>query len=440
MKPIYPFLFCVLLSLTAAAQTPQKINIGSVIDRMPKLPASTQEALTISKAAEAGGRTADRYQSYADELQALSEKIKELNPISIRIQNKAIATDAKFKADGVDKMTDDQKIAYARQQKLGGPGSDGRLAFAEQMKDPAFQQKFQAMTPQEQMAYMQQKGVMKAPASIPQTSNPMQADMVAMMQDPAMREKWKTMSPTERQAFIEERKKAKGYDASRRPAATQTSTSGSFDSMLDDAPTGKPSASASPVTNALTKSKAFQDALVAINTTIQNLALKQNQQMDMAKANLQKVLEELVKQQSVEGKAEAKRQGKSGLNWVLTNPALERQTRIANCQERQRTDNASLVTIAAEWTSHLAALKQTATDYQAAMTAINFGESLYKDDSQFQNLATLSGHQQAILMALKNIDEAFGQLTNRTAQTQTNFLDESKLTAGPRQLIQSSGY
>ena len=436
MKTTHLFLLSGLITATATAQTPQHVNVGSLLDRVPKLPTTTQEALTIQKAAETNGRNADKYLSYADEMQALSDKIKDLNPISVRLKNGAIAIDAKFKADGVDKMNDEQKIAYARQQKLGGAGSDGRLAFAEQMKDPAFQKKFQAMSPQEKMAYMQQQGVMQAPAAVPQTSNPMQAEMVAMMQDPAMREKWKAMSPSERQVFIEERKKAKGCDASRKPATTQTAASGSFDSMLDDGPS-KPAAAPSPANIALVKSKAFMDALVAVSSSIKTLVDQQKQQEEQAKANLQKVLQESAKTQISEGIAEAKRQGKSGQNWVLTNPALERQTRIAACQQRQRADNAALAATTAEWTKRLTALRQTSADYQLAMTAINYGESLFNDDSQFQNLATLSGHQASIFMALRDIDQSFGQLANQSAQTQTNLLDETKLTAGPRQLMQA---
>lgn len=113
------------------------------------------------------------------------------------------------------------------------------------------------------------------------------------------------------------------------------------------------------------------------------------------------------------------------------------QTRIAACQQRQRADNAALSAATSEWTKRLAALRQTATDYQSAMTAINYGESLFNDDSQFQNLATLSGHQAAIFMALRDIDQAFGQLASQSAQTQTDLLDETRLTAGPRQLMQA---
>lgn len=423
------FVAGVFVTQLAVAQTPQRLDFIALLNRVPKPPANTQDALQLSQ-------QPNPYYPFANEMSALQEKLKQLNPVSVRKQNGAIAMDAKFKADGVDKMTDSQKLDYAKKNNLGGDGSGARIDFAKQMQDPAFQKKFQAMSPQEKMAYMQQQGVMQTPSTAPQSSNPMQADMMAMMQDPAMREKWKNMSPAERQAFIEAQKKAKGYDSSRRPAAAQSNSDQGFGSLLDDSPsTLKTTTGASAVTVALSKSKAFQDAVIAAAMTIKALSDKQTQQTDQAKADLQKTIQAMYQTNAKEGLAEAKRQGKSGNNWILTNTVLEKQTRVGACQQRQRLDNTTLTTAATEWSTRLATLQQAATDYQTAMNAIGYGEALFSDDSQFQNLATLSGYQAAVFGGLKDIDEAFNQMAKLAAETQTDLTSEQKASTGPRQLI-----
>ncbi len=425
----YLFVFALLLAVAASAQTPQRTDIGSLLTQLPKLPATTQDALAM------GTNLSDRYLSYADQLRGLMEKIQTLNPISIRMQKQAVATDAKFKADGVDKMTDDQKIAYAKKEKLGGAGSGDRIDFARKMQDPAFQKQFEAMTPQQKMALMQQQGVLAAPAAMPPTGNPMQADMMALMQDPAMRERWKNMSPAEKQTFIEQQKKAKGYDESKRRSQPKTDAGGAgFGDMLDGPASATPAPSA-PVGVAIAKTRTLQEALTSLAKTIKALADQQQRQDDQAMTALQQAITEAGRKQSAEGIAEAKRQGKSGVAWLLTNPDEDHRIRVMFLQQRQRQDNTTLTNAAGEWANQQAALKKLIADYQSAMTGIQYGELLFGDDSQFQNLATLSGQQATVFGALQDIDTTFNRIAAQAAKTQDLLLDESKVTIGPRQFM-----
>ncbi|WP_375444500.1 hypothetical protein [uncultured Fibrella sp.] len=429
MKTRLNLLFFVLLTLPALAQTPQRTDFTALLSQMPPLPGNAQSALAFSQ-------QPSPYLPYSDKLRSILDAIQQPNPVSQRAVQKGMAMDAQFKADGVDKMTDAQKIAYARQKNLGGPGSDNRLAFAEQMKDPAFQKRFQAMSTQEKMALMQQQGVLAKPAAVPQTSNPMQADMVAMMQDPAMREKWKNMSQAERQAFIEQQKKAKGYDTSRRPSAPTSDTSGSFADMIDGPSTA---ASGTPVMNAIDAVDALQTALTNLAKSTQTLAEQQLQQANQRQAAMQRTLTEAEKVQQAEGMAEAKRQGKSGQNWVLTNPAADRQIRVNAGTEQQKADNLTLSTAHSQWTQQQGVLRQAIATYQKAMTAINYGESLYADDTQFKNLTTLAGKQAAALSALQSIADSFSKVALLSATNQTNLINNSQPVSSPRQLMQGDG-
>ncbi len=426
-------LTCLLFAVGAIAQTPQRTDIVTLLNQLPKLPATTQEALAL------GTGLSDPYLNYADQMHALMEKIQTPNPITIRVQKQAVATDAKFKADGVDKMADAEKIAYAKKHNLGGPGSNNRIDFAQKMQDPAFRKQFDAMTPQQKMALMQQQGVMAAPATVPQTSNPMQADMMAIMQDPAMREKWKAMSPAEKQAFIEQQKKANGYDAAKRPNQPKTDTGSGFGDMLDSPASATPAPSSAPVGLAIAKSRALQESLTESAKAVKAMADRQQQQYDQAMATMQNAITELGKKESAEGLAEAKRLGKPGDSWVLTNAAEEHRIRMNAIQQQQRADNAMLTAATIEWTKRQAALKKLVADYQSAMTTIQYGESLFSDDSQFQNAATLSGQQATVFGALQDVANAFNKIASQAAKTQDLLGDESKMTPTPRQLLPASG-
>ena len=419
-----------LFVLPAVGQTPQHTDIAALVGRMPKLPANTQEALSASQ-------RPNPYQPYADELRGIMDKVQVLNPVSVRMQQKGVAMDAQFKADGVSTMSDEQKMAYARQKQLGGAGSDGRMAFAEKMKNPAFREKFQAMSPQEKMALMQQMGVTQAPATAPQTSNPMQGEMTAMMQDPAMRAKWQAMSPAERQAFIEERKKASRYDAARRPAAKPADTGGSFADMMDSP--GPAQAAGAPIVTAIAKTQALQKALAELAQFTKQQADNQEQQTTQREQSRVKNQAEALAQQIREGMAEAKKQGKTGLNWVYTNPAQDQQILLSSSKQQQQIDNTTLTSASREWAAKQAQIKQLIADYQAAMQPINYGESLYNDDSQFQNLATLAGQQGAAIGALQTIVTVYEKLANRAVQTQQDLQNNSQPAISKRLLMQSDG-
>lgn len=424
-------LLLLLLTLPALAQTPQRTDMAALIGRMPKLPTSTQEALSSTL-------QANPYQRYGDELQAILVKIQAANPLTIRAQQKALATDAQFKADGVSEMTDDQKIAYARKKQLGGASMDGRMAFAQKMNDPAFQKKFQAMSTSGKMAVMQEMGATPKPVATTQSSNPMQADMTAMMQDPAMRAKWQAMSPAEKQAFIEERKKAKGYDASKRPAAKQADDNGGSFADAIDSP-GPATAAGSPLQVAIGKAQALQKALSDLAQFMQKQADSQLAQTNQRVAARTKAQADALAQQEREGMAEAKRQGKTGINWVLTNTRQDRQILLSSSQQQQQIDVSTLISAAREWAAKQAILILLNADYQSSMEVIKYGEAFFNDDSQFQNMGVMAGQQATAIGALQRINTVFDELTNRAAQNQTDLNSNSQVMTVERQLLQSSG-
>ena len=69
------------------------------------------------------------------------------------------------------------------------------------------------------------------------------------------------------------------------------------------------------------------------------------------------------------------------------------------------------------------------------MTKISFGESLYTDDSQFQNLATLAAQQAGIFVALSDLSDAFNQAANKAAAALANQNAEKQVTPGKRELV-----
>ena len=417
----------------ANAQTMQKIDMPATIGSVPQVYLSVQEAFVNMN----GGNTYGRFQPFGFDMQALADKIPTPNPVTLRVKQLAIAQDQKFKADGLDKMSDSQKIDYAKQQGLGGPDAANRLTFAQKMQDPEFKKKFDAMSPQEKVAVVQQQGMIKQQPTMPVSGNPMQTDMMAIMQDPAMREKWQKMSPDEKHTFIENYKKSKGYDESKRQNQAQSGDSGGLGNMLDDNSPSKP-ASLSLADDAIFKSKNLIDVVNSNITFSQNTADQFKQNDAKIQSDLQLALTDLGKKATAEGIAEAKQQGKTGVNWVLTNPQGEHILRLQFLNKRVAAGNAALAALTSEWNNRQANLKTLAADYQAAIAKINFGEALYSDDSQLQSLAVLAGYQGGIFSGLKQIDENFYACSLASSNIQRDLNDENLMQIGARQLMQVS--
>ena len=128
--------------------------------------------------------------------------------------------------------TPEEKAAFARQQ-LAGSRAAGNVptaataSFAQQMQDPAFLAKFQAMSTTEQQAYLQQAGVMPAAQSSPAASTAagssnkttaykaMQAELTNRLQtDPVFAARYQKMSAAEQKAVIKDIAQEKGVSSS----------------------------------------------------------------------------------------------------------------------------------------------------------------------------------------------------------------------------------
>ena len=413
---------CLLMTgLNLSAQTCQKIAVASLIKRMPQPWPNALEALKNRD------NTDEHFRPYADEMRVLLAQIEQPNPVTMRKQKEAQAMSDKFKQDGVDQMTDEQKLAYAKQQNIGG--MQGNIDFAQKMQDPAFRKKFEAMSPQEKMALMQQQGMMKTPAPPQQSSNPMQADMQVLLQDPAFRAKWQKMSPSEQQAYIENYKKSKVYDANKRPAPQGQSQGSLMDAFEED--TTKPN---SPMSDATQQTRNLGNALKEMLSLVQNTVDQFDQSSEKNNADQQTALNESLKKQNAEGIAMAKKQGKSGVAWIFTNPKADHEIRLQFLNKNLTLANTTLASLSGEWSKRQTQLNILSTVYQAAMNKISFGETFYSDDKQLQNLSNLAGQQALIFASLKDIDELFHRATIMAAKAQDALEAENQVTVGPREL------
>jgi hypothetical protein len=192
---------------------------------------------------------------------------------------------------------------------------------------------------------------------------------------------------------------------------------------------------ASPIGDALAQSRNFSNAMQELLILSQKAMKQLDTDVEQAN-NAEKIaLDASFKKQAEEGLAQAKSKGDNGKDWLLTNPQVDHAIRLQFHDKRVSSANTALTSLMTEWNNRQAQLKTLATTYQAAMTKISFGESLYADDSQFQNLATLAGQQASIFVSFGDMSDAFNQVANKAAAALANQNTEKQVIPGKRELV-----
>ena len=199
---------CALLPSAAFAQKPIKTEILPLFDKVPAPP--TAPSLTL--------KLPNGFADLKRQVEQLSQAIgrgRTTEQSKQEVQMKAVSQ--KVAADGVEKMTDAQRIAYMQQQGASMPGySPQAMQLAQQMQDPAFATKFAKMSDMEKAQYMQKQ--MAAPGSTQQrvVNDPAfqaaQADFMQQMQNPSFRTAWEKKTEAEQDAYMQLLMRKHGLD------------------------------------------------------------------------------------------------------------------------------------------------------------------------------------------------------------------------------------
>lgn len=126
-------------------------------------------------------------------------------------------------AAGLDKMTDQQRLAYMQQQGSAMPGYNPQaMQLAQQMQDPAFQAKLAKMSDAEKARFLQAQ---MAPAGSTQqrmVNDPSfqaaQTEFMQQMQNPAFRASWEKKSEAEQDAYMQQLMRKHGLNEAKMQA------------------------------------------------------------------------------------------------------------------------------------------------------------------------------------------------------------------------------
>ncbi|GAB2947418.1 hypothetical protein GCM10027048_10460 [Hymenobacter coalescens] len=191
-------LLVVLPFAVAFAQKPVKVDVLPYFDKVPATPTAFSSTLKrpagfaeLNKQLEqllvgiASGRTAEQ----------------------TREQQAHEAFGKQATAAGVDKMTDQQKMAYMQQHGASMPGYNPQaMQLAQQMQDPAFQAKLAKMSDAEKAQLMQAQMAPAGSAQQRMVTDPSfqaaQADFMQQMKSPAFRTAWEKKSEAEQDAYM----------------------------------------------------------------------------------------------------------------------------------------------------------------------------------------------------------------------------------------------
>ncbi|MCR5886736.1 Hint domain-containing protein [Hymenobacter sp. J193] len=281
-------------------------------------------------------------------------------------------------ADGVENMTDQQKMAYLQQQGSALPGHNAQaLQLAQQMQDPAFQAKLAKMSDAEKAQFLQQQ--MAAPGSAQQrlTANPAyqaaQAEFMQQMRDPAFQKAWAKKSEAEQDAYTEQLMRKHGLnEASMKSVAGKTPAA-----PLGPLVTKAALEAYSTMSTALAASSQTPSALQRLTTALHSdmMALEQSQQAQRL--------------------PEAKDGDCAGQQRVY-----EQNRQFF--KRRQDLMRQYLPRLTAAWTAHKAQLKARVAPFQKELAAIHYTDDIRREDEK-ANIAPLAGGQQQMLMEVQSL-------------------------------------
>ncbi|RAK63500.1 Hint domain-containing protein [Hymenobacter edaphi] len=207
-------LLVVLPFAVAFAQKPVKTDVLPYFDRIPAPPAAFSP--TLKRPA------------------ALAELDRQLGQLGASIgagrtaeqtrdEQAHLTTARQAQAAGVDKMTDQQKMAYMQQHGAGTPGYNAQaVQLAQQMQDPAFQARLAKMSDTEKAQFMQAQMAPAGSAQQRMVSDPSfqaaQADFMQQMKSPAFRTAWDKKSEAEQDAYMQQLMRKHGLDEAKMKA------------------------------------------------------------------------------------------------------------------------------------------------------------------------------------------------------------------------------
>ncbi|MBG8551971.1 Hint domain-containing protein [Hymenobacter guriensis] len=367
-------MFLVLLSAflliagVALAQKPIKTDVTLLFDKVPAPPAAFGCALQ---------RPA--------ELAALEKQIGQhmvaittaRTPEQSRAAETMQAFGAQASADGIEHMTDQQKMAYL-QQGTGMPGSNAQtMQLAQQMQDPAFQAKLAKMSDAEKAQFLQQQ--MAAPGSAQQrlTANPAyqaaQADFMQQMRDPAFQKAWAKKSEAEQDAYTEQLMRKHGLNEASVKSVAGKTPAAPLGPLVTKAALEAYSTMSTALASSSQQPSALQRLTTALHTDM--MALEQSQQAQRL--------------------PEAKDGDCAGQQRVY-----EQNRQFF--KRRQELMRQYLPRLTAAWTAHKAQLKARVAPFQKELAAIHYTDDIKREDEK-ANIAPLAGGQQQMLLEVQSL-------------------------------------
>ncbi|MCC3159551.1 Hint domain-containing protein [Hymenobacter sp. 15J16-1T3B] len=352
-------LLVVLPFAVAFAQKPVKTDVLPYFDRIPAPPTAFSPALK---------RPA-----------ALAELDKQLNQLlagistgrtaeQTRDEQAHLNTARQAQAAGMDKMTDQQKMAYMQQHGAGTPGYNAQaMQLAQQMQDPAFQAKLAKMSDAEKAQFMQAQ---MAPAGSTQqrmVSDPSfqaaQADFMQQMKNPAFRAAWDKKSEAEQDAYMQQLMRKHGMDESKMKAIGGTQRPAKLAPLV-----------ATPALEANSK------MMEAFNAEMSGNAFTRVQQQ------LQTELEAVKQEQQAKHQPEAREGDCAGQR---KNFDFYRQF------TKRRLDlyTKYLPQLGTAWATQKALVKNRVTPYQTELAKIHYGDDIQRPEEKNFMSALASGQQ-----------------------------------------------
>lgn len=193
-------LLVVLPFAVAFAQKPVKTDVPAYFDKVPAPPT-------------AFGPAVKRPAGFAELDQQLTQLARTIGTSRTAEQSRDEQARQAFgqqaSAAGMDKMTEQQRMAYMQQHGSTLPGYNPQATqLAQQMQDPAFQAKLAKMSDAEKARFLQAQ---MAPAGSTQqrmTADPSfqaaQAEFMQQMQNPSFRTAWEKKSEAEQDAYMQQ--------------------------------------------------------------------------------------------------------------------------------------------------------------------------------------------------------------------------------------------
>jgi hypothetical protein len=219
--------------VTASAQSVAHVDLMKLLNELPPAPASVQDAANNVKCANGNCNADALFEAFNRDFAAAKQAWGTVN--TGQQQQIDSATRMVNTMKPVDGKSKTEQLEAAKNL----PGANkNALSLAQQMQDPAFRKKFNAMSKEEKLAYVQGQGVGNTPSSATDgdagLAKTKQDFTQRMASDPGFKERWSKMSRAEQDAYIREQANSNGTDwkavaarGRQRAAQNNTGNSGS---------------------------------------------------------------------------------------------------------------------------------------------------------------------------------------------------------------------